>query len=561
MRQVLFDVVVTDGKDRPVTGLKREDFSVTEDGARQMLLSFEAHTSAAAPAESTNPSLDLSKLPPNTFLNLIPAREDLPLNVILYDMLNTPITDQALARRETKKFLMKKPHGSRYAIFVLSNKLHLLQGVTDSEAELLAAMDSRAAGSQSPIMGAPNPDTVSPATALGDSGLIPGYAGPQAMLDRLKHLEGLADEYALQNRVQLTVNAFNEISRFVRGVPGRKNLIWLSGSFPVGVLPGGDPLDPFSQAVDFNPDLKRATNQLTLSQMAVYPVDIRGLATNPIYDAANNRTYSPDSLEQDRQKFWLQLVGEHDTMDQIAESTGGHAFYDTNGIEEAVHAATEDGANYYTLSYSPSNTKFDGHLRRIRVSVAKKHVHLSYRRNYFAADDSTFAQRATLAPLEKADAAMERGTPASHELLFSVHARIVGLPAGVTPGQIKDLSQFPPFAKFNKWDSVKMQKYELEYALLRKQVTYQMTADGRRHAKLDFVYAAYDRENNLLIGGAWNGDPTLAPQQSDKARTGTFRAKQIVEVPANTAWLRIGVLDAVDARIGSLEIPLPLRTE
>jgi VWFA-related protein len=561
VRQVLFDVVVTDGKDRPVTGLKREDFSVTEDGARQMLLSFEARKSAAPSAASTNPSLDLSTLPHNTFLNLIPAREDLPLNVILYDMLNTPITDQALARRQIKKFLMNKPSGSRYAIFVLSNKLHLLQGVTDSESELLAALDSRAAGSQSPIMSAPNPDTVSPSTALGDSGLIPNFAAPQAMLERLKHLEGLADNYALQNRVQLTVNAFSEISRFVRGVPGRKNLLWLSGSFPVGVLPGGDPLDPFSQAIDFNPDLKQATNQLTLSQMAVYPVDIRGLATNPIYDAANNRTYSPDSLEQDRQKFWLQLVGEHDTMDQIAESTGGHAFYDTNGIEEALHAATEDGANYYTLSYSPSNTKFDGHLRRIHVSVTKKHVHLSYRRNYFAADDSTFAQRATLAPLEKADAAMERGTPASHELLFSVHASTVGLPADVTPEQIKDLSQFPTFAKFTKWDSVKMQKYELDFALLRKQVTYRITADGQRHARLDFLYAAYDRDNNLLIGGIWKGNPTIPPQQSEQARTGMFRAMQTVEIPANTAWLRIGVRDAVDARIGSLEIPLPLRPE
>jgi hypothetical protein len=137
----------------------------------------------------------------------------------------------------------------------------------------------------------------------------------------------------------------------------------------------------------------------------------------------------------------------------------------------------------------------------------------------------------------------------------------VGFPADVTPEQIRDLSEFTPFAKFNKWDSVKMQKYELEYALLRKQVTYLITPDGLRHAALEFLYSAYDRDSNLLISGTWNGDPTISPQDLEQARTGMFRAMQTVEIPANTSWLRIGVRDAVDARIGSLEIPLPLRTE
>ncbi len=561
VRQVLFDVVVTDSKNYPVTGLKREDFSVTEDGALQQILSFEPHTSAEESVPRTDPPLDLSKLSVNTFLNLIHTRDDLPLNVILFDALNTPVSDQYLARRDIKKFLMHKPPGSRYAIFVLSDKLHLLQGVTDSEAELLAAMDSRAAGPQTTGQGVPNSPTVSPATALGDSGLMPSFAGAQEMLARLKHLEGLGDSYLLQRRLGVTADAFGEISHFLHGVPGRKNLFWLSGSFPVGVLPGGDPIDPFSRVVDFSPELKQAADQLTLNQIAVYPVDIRGLMTNPIYDASNNRRYDATSLDNDRRQFWLQLVGEHSTMDELAEFTGGHAFYETNGFERALRMAAEDGSNYYTLSYSPLNTKFDGHLRKIHVKVARKHVHLSYRRNYFADDNATLAQRATRSPQEKEDTAMERGAPPSHELLFSVHAKTVGFPADVTPEQIKDLSQFTPFAKFTKWDSVKMQKYELDYALLRKQVTYLITADGLRRAKLEFLYAAYDGDSNLLISRTWNGDPTIAPQDSDQARTGLFRAKQTVEIPANASWLRIGVRDAVDARIGSLEVPLPLRPE
>ncbi len=561
VRQVLFDVVVTDSKEHPVTGLKRENFSVTENGALQQILSFEAHTSEGESVPRMEPPFDLSKLPANTFLNLIRARDDLPLNVILFDVLNTPVSDQYNARRDIKKFLMHKPPGSRYAIFVLSDKLHLLQGVTDSEAELLAAMDSRGAVSQSTGQGVPNSPAVSASTAIADSGLMPNFAEAQEMLARLKHLEGLGDSYFLQRRLGVTADAFAEISRFLQGVPGRKNLFWLSGSFPVGVLPGGDPIDPFSRVVDFSPELKQAADQLTLNQIAVYPVDIRGLMANPSYDASNNRRYNATSLENDRKQFWLQLMGEHSTMDQLAEFTGGHAFYETNGFEQALRMAAEDGSNFYTLSYSPSNTKFDGRLRKIYVKVARKHVHLSYRRNYFADDDATLAQRATQAPLEKEDAAMERGAPPSHELLFSVHAKTVGFPADVTPEQIKDLSQFTPFAKFTKWDSVKMQEYELDYALLRKQVTYRITADGLRHAKLEFLYAAYDSDSTLLISRTWSGDPTISPEASDQARTGLFRAKQTVEIPANASWLRIGVRDAVDARIGSLEIPVPLRPE
>ena len=560
VRQVLFDVVVTDGKNHPVAGLKRKDFSVTEDGVLQGIRTFEARAAASQSVAKAEPTLDLSHLPVNTFVNLSRAREDLPLNVILYDVLNTPVTDQPLARDEIKKFLTKKPTGSRYAIFILSDKLHLLQGVTKREAELVAAMDSHPAGTQSATEGTPNPDAVSISAALGDSGMVPNYPGPKGMLDRLKHLEGLGDTDAMQHREALTVAAFGEISGFLRGVPGRKNLLWLSGSFPVGVLPGGDPVDPFSRAVDFNSDLKQATNELTLSQVAVYPVDIRGLTNSTVYDSANNRTYSQDSLNEDRQTFFKQLSAEHDTMSHIAEFTGGHAFYDTNGFEQALQAATEDGSNYYTLSYSPSNTKLDGRLRKIHVRVAQRGVHLSYRRTYFADDDSTLAQRAKQAPLERADAVMERGAPNDRDLLFSVHAKTIGSPAAVTSEQIKDLRQFSPYAKLKNWDSVRMQMYDLDYALLRKQVTYSVMPDGSRHASLQFLYAAYDADSNLLYRGAWTGDPTISPQNSDHARTGMYRARQIVDIPANTAWLRVAVRDASDTRMGSLEIPLPLRS-
>jgi VWFA-related protein len=222
--------------------------------------------------------------------------------------------------------LLNKPPGSRYAIFVLSDRLHLLQGVTDSQAELLAAIDSRVARPQTTRQGVPNTPILSESTAIADSHLMPGFPGAQEMLGRLKHLEGLGDLYYLQRRVGVTVDAFDEIATFLRGVPGRKNLLWLSGSFPVGILPGGDPIDPFSLEVEYGPALKQAAGQLTLNQVAIYPIDTRGLLVNPIYDASNNRTYSANTLEQDREKFWLQLIGDHDTRARWQNSLAGMRF-------------------------------------------------------------------------------------------------------------------------------------------------------------------------------------------------------------------------------------------
>lgn len=63
-------------------------------------------------------------------------------------------------------------------------------------------------------------------------------------------------------------------------------------------------------------------------------------------------------------------------MEQIA-AFGGHVFYEANGFEQALRTAAEDSANYYTLSYSSSNSKFDGQLRMIHAKVARKGLHLS----------------------------------------------------------------------------------------------------------------------------------------------------------------------------------------
>jgi VWFA-related protein len=134
VRRVILDVVVTDSMGRPVRDLTEKDFAVTEDGKPQRVLSFDVH--------DFDPTLDFTppKLPPlpaNTFVNVPTTPERGPLYVILYDLVNMEQDNQAYARQQLLKFIKSKPEGARFAIFVLSDGLHLVQGFSSDPGRLL----------------------------------------------------------------------------------------------------------------------------------------------------------------------------------------------------------------------------------------------------------------------------------------------------------------------------------------------------------------------------------------------------------------------------------------
>src|SRR5215813_8356485 len=121
-RLVVVDVVVTDGKGAPVSGLESTDFTVLENGRPQKISNFSfQHPEAAAPAPGP--------LPPNTFTN-VPAAKSSSLNVILLDELNGEFTSRAHALDELVKYLGSGPAIQPTAIYLLEQKLKLLHDFT-----------------------------------------------------------------------------------------------------------------------------------------------------------------------------------------------------------------------------------------------------------------------------------------------------------------------------------------------------------------------------------------------------------------------------------------------
>lgn len=573
VRRVVIDVVVRGQDGKPVRGLTAKDFLIVEDGRPQQVLSFDVHEfdrgSIAIPA--TAPAL-----PPNVFVNVPKQPERGPLFALLLDMANTEeLTDQIIARQQAVKFIANKPEGTRFAVFLHYDGLKLIQGFTADKAALYAALDPKNS----------------------KSGL------PKAFLMATNFHRGSDPTVA-------TVSAITHLAQFLDGIPGRKNIIWMSAQFPISIYArAGDPLER-------QLDVRKELNELTRAQIAVYPLNVRGVVVNPEgrltgggpHTGVGGETPSSPAAaaaaggapagaaassspaggvntanQEALNNTYESAYADNMMSDDIATSTGGRAFYSTNDLAGALGEIVEDGSNYYTLTYSPSNPTYDGTLRNIRVVVEGHKYKLEYRRSYYADDpevpllahaskklnddspDKTPADEESRLLL----ANLRHGAPMVHDLIFKTRIHPVGSPTLATPAQMEVLLAQPAFKHANsqkaKAKPVQVQTYAIYYAVVGNQIR----PPGHGTPPLEFAAAAYDGDGwvvNSTIEKAQSGTVASVPAGSvplsSAESTGkVYRAMQELVVPVTATSIRVVVRDTVTDRIGSLETPLPVASE
>jgi hypothetical protein len=268
-------------------------------------------------------------------------------------------------------------------------------------------------------------------------------------------------------------------------------------------------------------------------------------------------------------------------QDEIAKTTGGRAFYSDNALKEALNEAVEDGGNYYTLTYAPSNREYDGSLRKIRVDLASKGYHLAYRRSYYATapdasrlsvvSQTSGSHEPQPAPIraigDSLYANMQHGAPLAHQIIFRAHVRSSGVPVQATAEQMANLAQQPAYFSVRRkkhpekiLPPVPLQTYLVDYAVVAQTKT---GTEGHavRPPALELAVAAYDAEGQMLNGVVENTDTSLPSRPGETAKAGLFRAEQRIDAPLNTASIRIAVRDISTDRLGAMEIPLPLAPE
>jgi VWFA-related protein len=296
-------IVATDAKGARAEGLTAADFRVWDDGKEQTIASFEKLDS------QTN--LAPTGLPPNTYSNRI-GNQGQPqvLSMILLDAIHTDWISQNYARWAMETILGQIEPGERVAIYAIGRDLRVIHDFSSDRQSLLNEIKAY---------------HVDPQLFMRLEAKWYDRRG-DAVRDSLATLKALAD--------------------YVKGVPGRKNLIWLSSAFP-----------PEAAAHFASSPMNEAMTALNNANVSVYPVDPSGVGG-----------LSPGVI----------------TMKDMAAATGGKAYYNRNDLDRGVRLALDDTRETYLLTYSPKTIAQDGAYHAIRVQTTRPGVELRYRRGYNA---------------------------------------------------------------------------------------------------------------------------------------------------------------------------------
>jgi VWFA-related protein len=479
---VLVDVVVRN-RDGAVTGLKEDDFHIFDNGSEQSIAVFEAVSGDPEPA-------DAAQLPAGARSNRRNSSGNVPASAtaILIDRLNTETDAQVFVNQRLNEFLATFDRRDGIAIYELGNELRLLHDYTEGPDHLLeVAGNLQPEHSLSLASSDSSGGFEADLSSVGlDRGLSEDFLQSNSGFDRR------SSDYFLNERALKTSVALETIVRRLQGLPGRKNLVWLSGRFP------------FAFDARRRGDLANEVENTTLEQLesvgvaiveanvAIYPVDVRG----PGGEGADVGT-----------------ISEH-----IADRTGGRTFR-TNGVETAVDAAVTDAEMVYTLGFYPSVVTENGGFREIRVEVAGEDLQIRYRPGYFGFAGGTLpAPRVGLADL----------------LVSPLDAGAVGL-TGIA-GKAADGSGYQLVAIVDAHD------------------LSLVSIGGRRLGVVDIAMAFRASDGQAYVLPAETQSVNLTDAQFAEAEAG-FIIRKGINTEGQTGSIRIVVRDQATGAAGSVWIP------
>ncbi|MGZ4854991.1 MAG: VWA domain-containing protein [Candidatus Angelobacter sp.] len=536
-RLVVVDVVARDSKGVPVTDLKQEDFTVLEDGKEQKLRIFSFQhpddSAAAAPAEAPASGM-------NVVDNLPHFKPGRALNVILMDALNTSRLNQVSMRQAMIKFLETLPANEPIAVYLLGDRIRLLQDFTTDPAVLKDVVRSFK-GKNSPLLAvSADGSPIAP--------ILPGVAQslPPQMAAQIRAFQDQMTADVTDQRVQVTLAALNSLSRTLSGYPGRKNLIWISETFPFDVMLTSATGRSGLNDRNYSHEIARTGNLLSDSQVAIYPLDARGLAGSGVFNVANAADQYGNSLggstlrggmagQMDREAD--DRMASHGTMNDLADRTGGRAFYNRNDLDGAVRDSITDGSTYYTLGYYPENKDWNGGFRNIQVKVRRGGAKLRYRIGYFAMDTAAFAKLNPKRQDEDFDDALSLNIPVSTALPFQA---VVTPPSAKTQNKVVVMYRVDPHA-----------------------LSFETSNDGLQAVNMECAVRVFPKKNPdkpvtteaQKMGGAMNADAYA------KVMKGFFPCRDQLALQPGDYLLRLGVRDNVTGLIGTANASLSIPEE
>lgn len=514
---VVVDVVVTDKDLKPVHGLKASDFIMLENGASQTLKVFEEHAPTTVEGPPPPP------LAPGTFTNYSQFRTDGPLNILLMDAINTDPIDQARVRQQLLRFLDESRPGTQFAFLALDmGGLKIIQGFTPDKDVLRAAVNNF-----KPML-TPFQESVGGGGggrgAFADASSGGPSMGGRAGAGMNRTMRALKPQY--------TLDGVNMLARYMAGLPGHKNLLWFASHFDFDMIPGSVGGNPYVRTPAEAQEFRDTVDLFASRQVTIYPINAQGLTV---------RSQMEDNLNQT----------------DLAVQTGGTAILNNNDISGIIKRDVEMGASYYTLAYTPTNPRYDGRYRTLKVVVRQPGVTLSYRHGYYAdnpdrgayaAANSEQSSPASTAGFSAMHMALTRGTPEPTQILL--FARV--LPAttnnesGVADGNHARPNLKGPFRRF-----------AIDATFDPRNMAFQEQPDGKLHDTVEFISFLYSSDNKLVNMVSTTAVLDLTESPEAFAARGGIPVHQEISVPAKGDYfLRIGVHDQQGDRVGAVEVPI-----
>ena len=366
-RLVQVSVVVHDGRNQPVRGLRAEDFQVLEDGKEQPVTFFSVHGIESVVSSTATAAA-------KTFTNRIQSPSGGGVVAIVYDRLNTAHLDRTRVREHIVKYLAQVNPDDRIGLYVLDAEgMGILHDFTRDARSLVRVLSTV--------------KTKSTAADVLESPAIVNEAVFGDALDRQLAEFASSGEVSFRSMVERqvalqTIEGLESVARHLQGVPGRKNLVWVSSGFPFIIRSFGPPTSTQTEMMSM--ETARAARALNDADVAVYVVDARGLvgafASSP---SEKNQRFTTLATVQTK------IEG----LRQFADLTGGAAYFNTNDIGGAIARAVEDSRLTYVLGYYSDEKAWDGKFRRIKVKVGRKGVDVRHRAGYFAIPGSALPQQ------------------------------------------------------------------------------------------------------------------------------------------------------------------------
>ena len=356
---VLVNIVARDKDGNPVRNLTKDDFTVLEDGKPQKIQSFDLEQADLTPvAAPVQPVLAAPK--PNEPAPAVPEKLDLRdrrLVVLFFDLSSMQPDDIDRAVEAAQKFVNQQMTPSDLiGIISLGSSLVVNQDFTADRAQLdkvLAAL--------SPTTGA---------------GFEAGTTGDtEDTPDTGQDFTADDTEYNVFN-TDRRLEALQAVAESLSRIEQKKSIVYFSS--------GLDGTGAENQA-----QLRNAVNRAIQGNVAIYPMDMRGLQTvipgGSATQASLRGTGSYSGRAQE--SAFNSQFSSQETLSTLAEDTGGRAFLDTNDFNSVFKRVEEDTATYYVLGYRSSNPLRDGRYRHITVKTRIPGLKLEFRHGYYAPRD------------------------------------------------------------------------------------------------------------------------------------------------------------------------------